>query len=543
MGKWPAGLLMVGCWTFGALRVWGAPAVVEHLQGIVEERQAGNLAWEPVLRGEKLREGASIRTGDHAQADIVVARGHHFHLHADSELDLTKLQDNSTETKLEKGRVLSQVKHLREGERFALQTPTAVCAVRGTEFETSAGEHGTLIAVYKGIVGVTTSGLANEIAVHAGQMTSVHDGRIETPRSIPRDTRAAAESGLAHAARHEVGLDMTRNQVIAAAAMERRLSDYQEGKNLVDVTGQRVRLEEYIVRPQPNQFKLVVLDERGTSQLDYFFYLGTFNTALPTDLSVALKNLSGTVAAGAPAYYLKSYEMGQSNTQDSVHDSASGGHPVKISIDGSGNYTLTDPSDPANTRTIVGAQLQSDGTYKVYNPLSDSYAVVSAATLSAVNHFGVYIAENDSFRDLAPGDSLWETRFNSYEHDLNNIAKITYAKTSGLSNILTTTLDAGYVYAGGFVTTVVQTDPNNIDSTITNYYGDKTSEQYRTVLINDQGQIAPQSAFSGVATGATYNNELLRWNYEQQVTASEFQGRKIDLVVEPKIFIESGLIQ
>ena len=29
----------------------------------------------------------------------------------------------------------------------------------------------------------------------------------------------------------------------------------------------------------------------------------------------------------------------------------------------------------------------------------------------------------------------------------------------------------------------------------------------------------------------------------QQVSATEFQGRKIDLVVEPKIFIKSGLIQ
>jgi hypothetical protein len=36
---------------------------------------------------------------------------------------------------------------------------------------------------------------------------------------------------------------------------------------------------------------------------------------------------------------------------------------------------------------------------------------------------------------------------------------------------------------------------------------------------------------------------LLHWNFETIVTASEFQGRKIDLAVEPKIFIESGLIQ
>ena len=56
-------------------------------------------------------------------------------------------------------------------------------------------------------------------------------------------------------------------------------------------------------------------------------------------------------------------------------------------------------------------------------------------------------------------------------------------------------------------------------------------------------RLSPQSAFAGISTGSEYKGELLKWNYEQQVTASEFGGRKIDLVVEPKIFIKSGLIQ
>jgi hypothetical protein len=234
--------------------------------------------------------------------------------------------------------------------------------------------------------------------------------------------------------------------------------------------------------------------------------------------------------------------MGQSNTQDSIHDAASGGHLVQISVDNSGNYVLTDPSNPSNTRTIQAAQLQSDGTYKVYNPLADSFFTVSAAQLASSTKFGVYISENDTFKDLAPGDTLWETRFNLYTHQIDNITKINYSQ-SGTTNVLATNLDANWSYAGGFVLPVVKPDPNNIDATITNYYGDGTFESYRTVLIDNNGSIAPQSAFSGVSTGAEYKGELLKWNYEQIDTATEFQGRKIDLVVEPKIFIESGLIQ
>jgi len=520
-----------------------APARVDDVRGTVEKRLVGGLNWEKVTPGEKVEEGATLRTGANSQADILTEQGHHFHINSETTITFTTLQADETKTRLESGRVLSQVKKLKSNQSFGIQTPTAVCAVRGTEFETTAGEKGTFVAVYRGIVGVSAIGTGNELGIRAGQMTAVHNGMVEPPRRIPHDHHVAVESALARTARHEVGLDMTRNQVIASAAMERRLSDYQEGKSLIDASGQRVRLQEYIVRPQPNQFKFVVLDERGQSQLDYFYYLGTFNQNLPADLSVALKQLSGTLGTTAPTYYLTAYEMAQSNTQDSVHDTSTGGHLVKITQDGLGNYILTDPTDPTNVRTVPAAQLQPDGTYKVYNPLADSFSVVSAAQLASSTQFGVYIPENSTFKDLAPSDTLWETRFNTYEHDLDNVPKITYTKSSGISNILNSTLDANYTYAGGFVIPVVQADPNNVDATVTNYYGDGTFESYRTVLINDQGNVAPLSAFSGISSGAAYKDELLQWNYEQQVSASEFQGRKIDLVVEPKIFIESGLIQ
>ncbi len=235
--------------------------------------------------------------------------------------------------------------------------------------------------------------------------------------------------------------------------------------------------------------------------------------------------------------------MGQSNTQDSIHDSATGGHLVQISVNSNGDYVLTDPTNPSNTRTIQAAQLQSDGTYKVYNPLADSFFTATAAQVASSTKFGVYIPENDSFKDLAPGDTLWKTRFNDYTHDIDNVTKITYGQ-SGTNNVLAVNLDANFTYAGGFVLPVTKVDPNNIDATITNYYGDGTFESYRTVLIDNNGTIASQIAFNGTSSsGADYKGELLQWNYEQITTATEFQGRSIDLVVEPKIFLKSGLIQ
>src|SRR5579872_5189621 len=165
-----------------SMPVFAKPAIVDGMRGTVEKRLPNALDWEAITLGEKLPEGTTVRTADNSEVELQTLRGHHFHVKSDTVLELTSLQDDETKTRLEKGSVLSQVKHLKSHETFAIQTPTAVCAVRGTEFETTASEQGTMVAVYKGLVGVSAMGTGSEMGVRAGQMTSVHNGMIETPR-------------------------------------------------------------------------------------------------------------------------------------------------------------------------------------------------------------------------------------------------------------------------------------------------------------------------------------------------------------------------
>lgn len=518
--------------------VFAGSAVVTALKGQVERKLPSATEWETLDIGERLPEGTAIITGEKSYVELDTDQGHKLKLTAEAHVTLSTLQNDKTKTFLDKGKLLSKVRHLKEKEQFMIQTPSAVCAVRGTEFWTGVTERGTAVQVYQGVVGLMAPGMKQELAVRAGESAGVlRDGSIIPPQAAAN--RSRRDSPLARAARHEVGLDMTRNEVMAAAAAEIRLAEYREGKSLVDINGHRVRLEEYIVRPEPNEFKFVVLNERN-ERLDYFFYHGTFNQTLPTDLSVALRDLSGRYGTTSPDYYLTAYEMGQSNTQDSVHDTATGGHLVSITIDSNGDYVITDNDDPLNTRTVPKAQL-SGSNYTVYNPLSDSFFTVTPDQLTDATKFAMYLPSSETYKELAPGDTFWKTRFNSYTHDINNINKITYVQT-GASNVLASELDANYTYAGGTVFKQTTIDPNNFDVTITNTYGDGTFETYRTVIIDDEGNAAPQSAFAGITTGAGYKNELRKWNYEQQVSATEFEGRKIDLVVEPKIFIDSGLI-
>ncbi|MCR4293991.1 MAG: hypothetical protein NUW21_00540, partial [Elusimicrobia bacterium] len=68
-------------------------------------------------------------------------------------------------------------------------------------------------------------------------------------------------------------------------------------------------------------------------------------------------------------------------------------------------------------------------------------------------------------------------------------------------------------------------------------------EKYDSYVISDEGKIARTSDFAATGfSGQSFKETLLGWNFQTIVTASEFGGRKIDLVVEPKIFIQSGLI-
>ena len=82
---------------------------------------------------------------------------------------------------------------------------------------------------------------------------------------------------------------------------------------------------------------------------------------------------------------------------------------------------------------------------------------------------------------------------------------------------------------------------------LTTYYPKSNTDipyqQYDTYIISDEGKIAPTSAFADATSGLAFKQELLQWNYEQQTSCSSFADRNIDLVVEPKILIRSGLIK
>jgi len=68
-------------------------------------------------------------------------------------------------------------------------------------------------------------------------------------------------------------------------------------------------------------------------------------------------------------------------------------------------------------------------------------------------------------------------------------------------------------------------------------------EQYDNYMVDDRGRVATLSDFENMRSGNNYTETMLRWNFEQVITSSVFEGRKIDLVLEPKTLIQSGLLK
>jgi len=312
-----------------------AAASITKVSGIVQTSGRRSSGWRNVdVLPHPLLSGDRVRTGQRARATIVYTDGSRIELGADSSLVLEESSPQRVSMRLNLGTLKAFVQKLLSC-RFEVRTPSAVAAVRGTEFRVRVLSGGrTHVDLYKGLLGVEDN-RGNQVLMHPGESLRIDRRGMGVPQRIP--TRGQLRRRGVHASmKREVGLDQSKEAVLAAAAREIKLAEFQQGKAVVDVSGNRVRIEEYILRPRADRFKLVILNERE-NRFDYFYYQGTFNKALPDDLRVALRQLGGSVDS-APDYFLTEFESGRSNTIDSIRELASGGH----SVDLNSNATATD---------------------------------------------------------------------------------------------------------------------------------------------------------------------------------------------------------
>lgn len=510
---------------------------LESFSKKVDVRRGGSEGWGKAQSKMNLLPSDQIRTGHQSVARLKLEDGTKVLLLQNSEAEMENLNSVQKTIKLLRGRVRAVVKKMQGGNNFKIKTPIGVASVRGTDFEVAMSEAGDqmTIDVHEGQVGVSRLGdLADEVVVNPGERLQFGmEGELGNPQQTGASPLNKAEI------KAEVMNTEARDSILAMAAEETKNADYQVGKSLIDVTGRRVRTEEYITRPAANQYKLVVLNERAT-RFDYYTYLGTFNQTLPEDLSVALGQIGGKLGATAPDYYLTAYETKMSNTIDYLADSASGGHLVQIDFDGT-TYTLTDSEDGTNTRQIDAVEDLGNGTYKIYNPLRDSFSLTSAANLSEAQK--VAVVDEGKYREFASGDTYWKGRFNDYSLYANTTLKTAYTKKGAVNNTLAIDFDADFANAP---LTAIAESPSgaaNLHQRLSLYYSDGSKLVYDNYIIDDDGTIMTNADVTGGSSSSTYKDGLEKLNFEMRVSATEFGGRTIDLVIDPRIATQTGLFQ
>ncbi len=143
------------------LKMQPAPAKLLFFTGDVTV-QAANTEARPAVMGEPLPMGTAVRTGSQGAASVQFADGAMLFLEASSELQLDRLSRHSstgmvdTQVRLNRGAGRAKVPVREPRSEFRIATPSAIAAVRGTEYRVSAEGDSTLSSVYESTISVST---------------------------------------------------------------------------------------------------------------------------------------------------------------------------------------------------------------------------------------------------------------------------------------------------------------------------------------------------------------------------------------------------
>ena len=465
-------------------------AYIYSWRGEVDLRKTPDSGWERVSGDEKLKlsGGEEMRTGRASTVEIYMEDGSRIKVAPLSSFKMAAENSESVSVGLYFGRVRSWVKKF--SRKFEVRTPSAVCAVRGTDFMVSADAEGnSRVEVYEGSV-LTGDSKGNSGLVREGQFSEIPaGGRMKDPGDNPNEPSDmnSAFGSPSQMARNEIYNEISKEDVIARAQEEMQSSEYQLRKTAVDAFGNRVRMEEYTIRPAANQFKYVVLNTRE-NRFDFGKILFTFNAALPTDLSQATAGMITSPGSAAPAWYLTAMNSVMSNTQDKVTEDALGGSMVS-------NGSLSSPA---------------------YNLVFNSYKFYAAGPNEAGLNGGL-------------GKEMW--------------AKTNYN--------VATNQHTGITYLGAAGTPAPTGDPQSTPSGedvfhtyLKNTYSDTTWIAAEDFVLFDDGDLLSTGDFgAGLGGGETVDQITDRLNFQRVYTSSLFSDRTIDLMYSAKLLKDAGLLR
>jgi hypothetical protein len=333
----------------------------------------------------------------------------------------------------------------------------------------------------------------------------------------------------------EIQIDAQQEAIAESQIREIKSADYQLGKTIIDAFGKRVRMEEYLFKPEPNQYKFLVLNFRE-KRLDYYYDLWKFNSPLPDnyDIKKILWNCANIFFSGIqPTNWLTEWDTVASNTLDNYQWLTTFGTPVKI------EYKPWVYNDATNnweqSQTPIAHWVPESITDKIRIFATDgSYDKVKEYWSSTVN------ASNPN----AP-IWTWEARYpgaglaNQTSYTENDLTIAWNSANTGIDQDADPNNNVSPTYEFWPMGELEQMPPPSTPL----YFWDKenfkdnTWIQFDFHVINNQGKHYTLGDIGMDEESFGENlDDLSNVNFELVIQAKEFEGRKIDIVIDPSIF-------
>ncbi len=165
---------------------------IASMLGTVEIQRAKQTAWMKARKHTEIFFGDTIQTADDSEAVISLVDDSIMRIRANSKVVLnTRISpvERKNSVLLFFGRLWNKVSRKAIRKRvFEVQTPTAVCGVRGTDFETAAYEDGTmLVQVVSGEVEVDNEATRETLAANQGTQVSFEQKEIRVTSDFDPD--------------------------------------------------------------------------------------------------------------------------------------------------------------------------------------------------------------------------------------------------------------------------------------------------------------------------------------------------------------------
>jgi len=136
----------------------GPAGTVEKVIGIADVYPSGGKGWKPARSGLKIFAKDNCRTGAGSSMEIRWVNGGTLRIGEKTWLTVSERPDTSdiSQARVLSGRVWAAMKKLSgSGQKFSIESPTAVAGIRGTVFRMDVDSGaGTDVAVYEGKVAV-----------------------------------------------------------------------------------------------------------------------------------------------------------------------------------------------------------------------------------------------------------------------------------------------------------------------------------------------------------------------------------------------------